>query len=121
MTLKVMTWNLENLFRPGSGDGPTTQAAYDEKLAGLAAMINQEQPHALAVQELGDPDALARQIAERNAAKAGQRDEASERMLVSQAVLEAVQQRGYEALVSGETSLVSHELVAPPSLSQQIL
>ena len=37
--------------------------------------------------------AAARQIAERHAQKAGKVDEASQRMLVSQAVLEAVQQR----------------------------
>jgi hypothetical protein len=48
--------------------------------------------------------AAARRIAERHAQKAGKVDEASQRMLVSQAVLEAVQQRGYEALVSGEVT-----------------
>jgi endonuclease/exonuclease/phosphatase family metal-dependent hydrolase len=58
MTLKVMTWNLENLFLPGSVWGPKTQAVYDEKINGLAAIINQQAPHALAVQEVGDPQAL---------------------------------------------------------------
>ena len=29
---KVMTWNVENLFRVGQPSGPTTPAAYDNKL-----------------------------------------------------------------------------------------
>lgn len=32
MTLKVMTWNVENLFRPGHAFGPKTKAIYTEKL-----------------------------------------------------------------------------------------
>jgi endonuclease/exonuclease/phosphatase family metal-dependent hydrolase len=55
---KVMTWNVENLFRPGTPSGPRTQAAYDAKLQGLAATINDENPDALALQEVGDPAAL---------------------------------------------------------------
>jgi endonuclease/exonuclease/phosphatase family metal-dependent hydrolase len=55
---KVMTWNVENLFRPGSTDGPTSQAAYQAKLQGLAATINDQAPDALSVQEIGDPAAL---------------------------------------------------------------
>jgi hypothetical protein len=63
--------------------------------------------------------AAARQIAERHAQKAGKLDEASERMLVSQAVLEAVQQRGYEALVSGEiTPSVRDTLSASATLRE---
>jgi len=58
MAFKVMTWNVENLFRPGAPSGPRTQAIYDEKLDGLAAVINAEAPHALGLQEIGDPDAL---------------------------------------------------------------
>ncbi len=58
MAFKVMTWNVENLFRPGAPSGPKTQAIYDEKLDGLAAVINAEAPHALGLQEIGDPDAL---------------------------------------------------------------
>jgi hypothetical protein len=54
---KVMTWNVENLFKPGAS-GPPTEAAYDAKLQGLAATINDEAPDALAVQEIGDPAAL---------------------------------------------------------------
>jgi endonuclease/exonuclease/phosphatase family metal-dependent hydrolase len=54
---RAMTWNVENLFTPGGPDGPT-QAVYDEKIAGLAAIINTHAPDALALQELGDPKAL---------------------------------------------------------------
>ncbi|MGW5360843.1 endonuclease/exonuclease/phosphatase family protein [Actinopolymorpha pittospori] len=55
----VGTWNLENLFRPGGGEGaPRTQAAYREKLAALAATITHLAPDVLAVQEVGDPAAV---------------------------------------------------------------
>jgi endonuclease/exonuclease/phosphatase family metal-dependent hydrolase len=55
---KVMTWNVENLFKPGHDAGPPDQAIYEAKLQGLAAMINAEAPDALALQEIGDPAAL---------------------------------------------------------------
>ena len=55
---KVMTWNVENLFRPGEDSGPPDQATYEAKLDGLAAMIDAQAPDALALQEIGDPDAL---------------------------------------------------------------
>jgi endonuclease/exonuclease/phosphatase family metal-dependent hydrolase len=55
---KVMTWNVENLFRPGAAGGPTSEAVYEAKLRGLAATINDQAPDALAVQEIGDPAAL---------------------------------------------------------------
>jgi len=55
---KVMTWNVENLFKPGHPSGPTDQTVYDAKLQGLAAVINAENPDALALQEIGDPAAL---------------------------------------------------------------
>jgi len=54
VTLKVMTWNLENLFLPGTKYGPKTKAVYETKLDGLAAVINEQSPDALAVQEVGD-------------------------------------------------------------------
>jgi endonuclease/exonuclease/phosphatase family metal-dependent hydrolase len=54
----VMTWNVENLFRTGQAGGPTTATAYQEKLSGLATVINDQAPDALAVQEIGDPAAL---------------------------------------------------------------
>ena len=55
---KVMTWNVENLFKAGAASGPSTRAAYDAKIQGLAATINDQAPDALAVQEIGDPAAL---------------------------------------------------------------
>jgi endonuclease/exonuclease/phosphatase family metal-dependent hydrolase len=58
--VRIGTWNLENLFRPGEGSGgPTDQAHYDAKLDTLAEVITQLDPHVLAVQEVGDPEALA--------------------------------------------------------------
>lgn len=64
--------------------------------------------------------AAARQIAERNAQKTGKQDEASERMLVSQAVLEAIQQRGYEALVSGEITPSVRDTLSASSTLREI-
>ena len=55
----IATWNLENLFRPGTEFGPSDAATYDAKLTGLAAVIDGLAPDVLAVQEVGDPDALA--------------------------------------------------------------
>jgi len=55
---KVMTWNVENLFKPGDASGPPTQSTYDAKIQALAATINAQAPDALAVQEIGDPAAL---------------------------------------------------------------
>jgi hypothetical protein len=56
--LTVATWNLENFFRPGAGAGPTSQAAYDAKLAHLRATIETIAPDIVAVQEVGQPEAL---------------------------------------------------------------
>ncbi|MEU9341010.1 endonuclease/exonuclease/phosphatase family protein [Streptomyces sp. NPDC048278] len=53
------TWNLENLYRPGSPYGPKDKSAYEAKLAALAAVIGPLDPTLLGVQEVGDPDALA--------------------------------------------------------------
>ncbi|MFC6879065.1 MULTISPECIES: endonuclease/exonuclease/phosphatase family protein [Actinomadura] len=55
----VGTWNLENLFPPGGPFGPRDQAAYEAKLDGLAALIGRSGADVLAVQEVGDPAALA--------------------------------------------------------------
>jgi|1186.fasta_scaffold65928_2 endonuclease/exonuclease/phosphatase family metal-dependent hydrolase len=63
MTLTVATWNLENLFRPGSEFGPRDQATYETKLDGLATVIGRIAPDVLAVEEVGDPDALADLVA----------------------------------------------------------
>lgn len=55
----VGTWNLENLFRPGAGAGPESEAAYEAKLNALAGTITELAPDVLAVQEVGEADALA--------------------------------------------------------------
>ncbi|MGW3990266.1 endonuclease/exonuclease/phosphatase family protein [Streptomyces sp. NPDC004830] len=52
------TWNLENLYRPGGPYGPEDEAAYQAKLAALAAVITELDPTLLGVQEVGDPEAL---------------------------------------------------------------
>lgn len=52
------TWNLENLYRPGGSFGPGDEAAYESKLAALAAVITELDPELLGVQEVGDPGAL---------------------------------------------------------------
>ena len=57
--MRIGTWNLENLFRPGTPGGPTTDAVYQAKLDKLAATITVLAPDVLAVQEVGDPAALA--------------------------------------------------------------
>jgi hypothetical protein len=55
----VGTWNLENLYGPGGQFGPKTQEAYEAKLATLvAATITRLAPDVLAVQEVGQPEAL---------------------------------------------------------------
>ena len=54
----VGTWNLENLFKPGADFGPASGAVYREKLGGLATTIVEAGVDVLAVQEVGDPDAL---------------------------------------------------------------
>jgi hypothetical protein len=56
--LKVMTWNVENLFRSGETGGPSAEAVYAAKRKGLARAINDQMPDALALQEVGDPAAL---------------------------------------------------------------
>ncbi|WP_338695440.1 endonuclease/exonuclease/phosphatase family protein [Streptomyces sp. Q6] len=54
----VGTWNLENLYRPGSPYGPRDKAAYEAKLAALAATVDRLRPTLLGIQEVGDPAAL---------------------------------------------------------------
>lgn len=56
--ITVGTWNLENLFRPGGPFGPKDKVGYDDKLASLAATIGAIGPDVLAVQEVGEPEAL---------------------------------------------------------------
>ena len=52
------TWNLENLYRPGGPSGPGDKAAYEAKLAALAATVTALDPTLLALQEVGEPEAL---------------------------------------------------------------
>jgi hypothetical protein len=58
--LRVMTWNVENLFLPGHDAGPDTKEAFARKLASLAAVIDQVATDVAALQEVGPDDALAR-------------------------------------------------------------
>jgi endonuclease/exonuclease/phosphatase family metal-dependent hydrolase len=54
----VGTWNLENLFRPGADTGPSDEQAYNAKLTELARVIGEIGADIVAVQEVGDPEAL---------------------------------------------------------------
>jgi endonuclease/exonuclease/phosphatase family metal-dependent hydrolase len=56
--VRVGTWNLENLFRPGGQFGPRQVSVYQDKLDGLAATITGMAPDLLGVQEVGAPEAL---------------------------------------------------------------
>jgi endonuclease/exonuclease/phosphatase family metal-dependent hydrolase len=56
---RVMTWNVENLFKVGAPSGPTTDQAYEAKIDGLAATVRAQDPDVLSLQEVGDPNALA--------------------------------------------------------------
>jgi endonuclease/exonuclease/phosphatase family metal-dependent hydrolase len=57
-SLSVATWNLENLFRPAAGATVAAQDAYQRKLAALAATIASLAPDVIALQEVGDAEAL---------------------------------------------------------------
>lgn len=56
--LTIATWNLENLFRSGDDAGPESAAAYEAKLKALAETITELALDVLAVQEVGEPEAL---------------------------------------------------------------
>ena len=57
-SLKVMTWNVENLFLPDAGASQAEQQRFQTKLATLAAVIDREPPDVLALQEIGPDGAL---------------------------------------------------------------
>lgn len=59
----VGTWNVENLFTPGTGFGGSSPEAFDEKVAGLAATVEAERVDVVALQEIGDEDAFERLLA----------------------------------------------------------
>lgn len=56
--LRVMTWNVQNLFGVGEDSGPTTQTAFREKIRSLADLIDEHEPHVLGLQEVGSESAL---------------------------------------------------------------
>ncbi|MGW4336659.1 endonuclease/exonuclease/phosphatase family protein [Rhodococcus koreensis] len=56
--MRIATWNVENLFLPGSMSGPETVAEFAAKADALAAAIGRMNPDVLAVQEIGDRAAL---------------------------------------------------------------
>jgi endonuclease/exonuclease/phosphatase family metal-dependent hydrolase len=55
--LVMMTWNVENLFRPALDAEPDAKDTYERKLGYLAATVRAVAPDGLAVQEVGGPDA----------------------------------------------------------------
>lgn len=59
MTLKVATWNVENLFRPGESDIDLSRAAYQRKLEYIAGLVTDAGVDVLALQEVGSADSLA--------------------------------------------------------------
>lgn len=58
MVVRIGTWNLENLFRPEAGADPAAEEDYRAKLKVLAGVISAIAPDVLAVQEVGDVEAL---------------------------------------------------------------
>ena len=46
---RVMSWNVENLFDVGDGDGPDTQAELKAKIESLRSVIDEQKPHVLAL------------------------------------------------------------------------
>lgn len=57
-TFKVMTWNVENLFRPKSGATQAEQQQFQQKVALLATVVNQLDPDIVALQEIGGVEPL---------------------------------------------------------------
>lgn len=57
-SLKVMTWNVENLFRPPGGAAAADVDRYHRKLALLADTITDLSPDVVGLQELGGEDGL---------------------------------------------------------------
>ncbi|HKS53078.1 MAG TPA: endonuclease/exonuclease/phosphatase family protein [Pseudonocardiaceae bacterium] len=56
--VKVGTWNVENLSRPGSEAGPKSEQAYEAKLTALVRTITTLAPDVLAVQDVDEPEAF---------------------------------------------------------------
>jgi endonuclease/exonuclease/phosphatase family metal-dependent hydrolase len=68
--MRVVTWNVENLFTPG-GEGRPTEAEYAATLQTLTGVIAGLAPDVLALQEVGDEEALDDLRASLEAATAG--------------------------------------------------
>ena len=63
MSIGLGTWNLENLFRPDEDADAEMHAAYEAKLKALADIIFKLNLDVFAVQEVGEPAALADLVA----------------------------------------------------------
>jgi endonuclease/exonuclease/phosphatase family metal-dependent hydrolase len=60
LTIRILTWNVQNLFLPGTDDAaPDTDADFDSKVASLAAVIDVIAPDVACLQEIGSGDVLA--------------------------------------------------------------
>jgi len=57
-TVKIMTWNVENLFKPGPAAELADRQRFDQKCALLATVINTADPDAIALQEIGGEEPL---------------------------------------------------------------
>jgi endonuclease/exonuclease/phosphatase family metal-dependent hydrolase len=57
-TLKAMTWNVENLFRPAAGATAADEERYFQKLTLLAGIIRQAAADVVALQEVGGEEPL---------------------------------------------------------------
>ncbi len=58
--LRLMTWNVQNLFETAHEDGPDTQQELAAKIESLRAVIDQHNPHVVALQEIGGEQVLGR-------------------------------------------------------------
>jgi endonuclease/exonuclease/phosphatase family metal-dependent hydrolase len=60
LSIRILTWNVQNLFLPGTIEAaPDTDAAFDEKVASLAAVIDLIAPDIACLQEIGPGEVLA--------------------------------------------------------------
>jgi endonuclease/exonuclease/phosphatase family metal-dependent hydrolase len=57
-TFKIMTWNVENLFRPSPGAPAEDQQRFQDKLTLLSVVITQLAPDVVALQEVGGDEPL---------------------------------------------------------------
>src|SRR5919107_1493524 len=55
----IMTWNVENLFRPQQGVTDEERERYRKKLGALAGVIGELDPDEVALQEVGGEEELA--------------------------------------------------------------